>query len=161
MTLPNTPEIEAMRELHNYPESFDIVLAAPFESWERGAEKFALYDKIEAIVKRLGKSIFLPHREIGTEWPPKKVYAVVNQIVIPTSELMIAYLGLQSTAVGQMLANATLDRLPVIGFCESEEMANVYDLDSRIRIWKKIVYEDEERGLRSLENMLGSVFRSA
>ncbi len=160
MSRPNNAKSRMFRDEHEYDRRFDIVLAAAFEECEKGNEKFELYEKIAAVARRADRAIFLPHKEIEKDWKPEKVYAVTNEIVIPTSDLMIAYLGLQSTAAGIMMQRAAFNGVPIIAFCESRNLENFYEIRRTIGFWRNISFEDEASGLKNLEKATGDFFSS-
>lgn len=120
MSRQDTSTTEGLRDIFGYRENHDVVLACAFEECERGNERFDLYDRIGKVVEGLGKRPFLPHREIGLDWVPGKVYSIPNSIVIPTSDVVLAYLGLPSTAAGIMLGSAVQNGIPIIYLFENE-----------------------------------------
>lgn len=125
-----TETTKGLRDIFGFRDTFDIFLSCPFESSEKGNTKFAFYDKIGEVVRRIGKRPYLPHREINLQWPCEKIYTIPNSIVIPTSDVVLCYLGLPSTAAGIMLGSAVNNRIPIIYLFEKEE-----DFDSlKIRV---------------------------
>lgn len=159
MTVADNPEVTKLRNYYGYRDRFDIVLACAFEECEQGAKNFGFYDKIGDIAKGYGRRIFLPHKNINPEWDASKTYEVVNRIVVPESDLMIAYLGVQSTAAGIMMMSAKAESVPIIGVCESESMENLFEMRRKyIEFWKIVSFEDEKRGLASLGKAIGSFY---
>lgn len=115
-----TDKVEGLRNIYDYREKFDIVLACAFEPEERGNEKFDFYEKIGEVIKSLGKRPYLPHKEIDLNWPDGKIYDIPNSIVIPCSDIIVAYLGLQSLATGVMIGSAFNNKIPVSYLYEKE-----------------------------------------
>lgn len=116
-----TKTIEELRDQFDYRKRFDVVLACAFEPEEKGNTKFELYNKIGKVVEGVGKRPFLPHTEINLEGAPRDIYTIINQIVIPTSDVVLCYLGLESTAGGIMLGSAIQNRIPIIFLYEKPE----------------------------------------
>lgn len=99
---------------------FNVVLACAFEPEENAEQKFEFYDLIGETIRERGKNAFLPHREINLKWHPQMIYEKITAFAIPNSDLVIGYLGLESTATGIMLSHATECRKPVITLLEDE-----------------------------------------
>ncbi len=120
MAKQDSRRVEYLRREYNYNNVFDVVLAAPFEpEVENGCEsKFSFYDEIGDAVRKLGKRIFMPHRELLLSWSVYKIYNVANEIVIPSSDIMLCYMGIESTAAEMMVAKAQLTGIPVVYFFE-------------------------------------------
>ncbi len=108
-----TMEAELCRRRFNFQQEFDVVLACPFEEVEIPDEDvrrkiFDFYDCIGGVVRKLEKRPYLPHREIDLNWENHKIYAVPNTIVIPSSDIVLAYISIPSTAAGIMRGSAQL-----------------------------------------------------
>lgn len=121
MSRQDTEVIKGLRDIFDYRENFDVFLSCCFDKSEKGEEKFELYDRIGEVVKNLGKRIFLPHREIRLDWVSGKVFSIPNSIIIPTSDLVLCYLGLESTDTGIMLASASINKIPIIYLFENDK----------------------------------------
>ena len=120
MSRPDTGESEGLRDIFGFTEEFDVVLSCAFEPEENGDTRFDLYNQIGDVVRSVGKRPYIPHREIDLKWPPEKVYSIPNSIVIPTSDVVLCYLGLSSTAAGIMLGSAIRNRIPIIYLIEKQ-----------------------------------------
>ena len=112
--------VEGLRDIFDYREKFDVVLACAFEPEEKGNEKFNFYKKIGRVIRSIRKKPYLPHKEINLNWPPEKIYDISNEIVIPCSDIVIGYLGLQSCAAGIMIGSAFKNKIPVSYLYEKE-----------------------------------------
>jgi len=158
--------VEGLRDIYDYREKFDVFLACTFESCERGNEKFDFYDKIGKVVESVGKKPYLPHKEIDLNWPAEKIYDIPNQIVIPSSDIVIGYLGVQSYAAGIMIGSAFNYRIPVSYLYEKESgldalkyqrtdlftgETQTVDPGFRGNIYDLIEFENEEEALEKLK----------
>ena len=100
----------------------------------------------------LGKKAFLPHREVADNWTDSQVYNVINRIVIPSSELVLGYLGIPDVDTGMMLQNAIRFQKPVILFYEDG-----IDHHKEVRInptISPIVFRTDNEALEKLEKAL-------
>lgn len=86
---------QVLREILGYWDEFDVVLTAPFRTFEGSRDlfehRFPFYERIGAVVSGLGKSIFLPHRDLDFSQDKKRQSAQLLGIIIPSSQLEIAY----------------------------------------------------------------------
>ncbi len=121
MSRKDTPLTEGLRNILGFRENYDVVLACAFEPEENGNTKFELYDKIGLVVKNISKRPYLPHKELNLNWPLGKIYSIPNGIVIPTADVVIAYLGLPSSAGGTMIGSAVQSKIPIIYLYEKTE----------------------------------------
>ncbi len=84
-----------LRDIVGYWNEFDVVLSAPFRDRTRDTsmfeDRFPFYERIGAVVSDLGKSVFLPHRDLDCSQPIERQYAQLYDIIIPSSKLEIAY----------------------------------------------------------------------
>lgn len=119
MSRPETEATEGLRDILDFRGQFDVFLACAFEECERGQTKFELYDRIGEVVRKIGKRPFLPHREIGLEWSGDVICPITKGIVIPTSDVVLCYLGLPSSAAGVFLARAVKTKAPFIYLFEN------------------------------------------
>lgn len=126
----------------DFRKNYDVVLACAFEPCEIFhsrrdlMEVFEFYDKIGEVVKKIGKRPYLPHEEINLEWSPEKIYSIPNDIVIPNADIVIGYLGINSTVTGIMLGSAQKNRIPISylyhNYKDLEKLkVGIYDLFSR------------------------------
>lgn len=130
MSKPDTKTTKGLKDIFGFRDEFDVVLACAFEPEEKGYAKFELYDRIGNLLRKIGKRPYLPHREIDLQWPCEKVYSIPNSIVIPTSDVVLCYLGLPSIARGIMVGSAIQNRIPIIYLFEEQK-----DFDSlKVRI---------------------------
>lgn len=120
MSKQGSTKIRGLRDIYGYHDRFDVVLACAFELEEKGNEKFGFYDKMGGVTQSIGKKPYLPHKEIDLNWPPEKIYDITNKIVIPCSDIVIGYLGLQSLATGIMIGSAFKHKIPVSYFYEKK-----------------------------------------
>ena len=163
-----------LRDILDYRDEFDVVLACAFEPEEKGPEKFNFYDKIGEAIEKIGKRPYLPHKEIDLNWPPEKIYDIPNSIVIPCSDIVIGYLGLQSNAAGIMIGSAFKNKIPVSYLYEKEigldslkfELTNlttgkteIKDLGWKGEIYDLIEFEDENEALEKLRLSLEAFYR--
>lgn len=104
---------------YDFRKRYDVVLACAFEPCEifqsrrELMEVFEFYEKIGGVIEKIDKRPYLPHKEINLEWDPEMIYSVPNDIVIPNADIVIGYLGINSTAAGIMLASAQIRRIPI------------------------------------------------
>ncbi len=150
-------EVSHYRHMYGYFKEFDITLAAAFEPEEKGASKFPFYNDIGRVVESFGKTIFLPHKEIDLDWEPRKIYDVANRIVIPSSDLVLCYSGLPSTAAGIMIEHAYhIGKTLVLLHDKNEgirEAATMVDFRGIIR------FEDERQAIDMLKFYLERFYR--
>lgn len=116
-----TAQTQRLRDMLDYHASFDVVLACPFEEVEIPDDNlriktFDFYDSIGDMVKKLGKRPYLPHREIDLNWEPRKIFRLVNEIVIPTCDIVLTDVHIPSHAAGIMMGSAVVCRIPMIYF---------------------------------------------
>jgi hypothetical protein len=182
MARNDTAESSGLRDIYGFREGFDVALAAAFEpDVEPGCrERFGFYDEVGRVVERLGKRPFLPHRHVDLEWSPEKIVGIVNGIVIPTSDIVVAYLGVNSGAGGIMIGRAFQARVPVSYLYErsvglDDLRCGIIGVDpltgqSRVRIsesgfkgdvYDLIEFEGDEEGLQKLELSLKRFYERA
>lgn len=173
--------VDGLRDIYGYHDRFDVFLACAFEPKEKGPEKFDFYEKIGEVIKKLGKGPYLPHKEIDLNWPNEKIYDIPNEIVIPCSDIVISYLGLQSITAGIMVENAFEKKIPVSYLYEkevgldplkyrSEEFiltkegvqqikTKIIDPGWRGDIYDLIEFENEEKALEKLKLSLEAFYK--
>lgn len=101
-------------------EKYDVVLACAFEpeeifySHRDLIDVLIFYDNIGEIIQKIGKRPYLPHKEIDLGWDPSQMFSIPNEIVIPSADLVIGYLGINSTAAGIMIGSAQMFGIPLI-----------------------------------------------
>ena len=144
MSKQDTESIEGLRDIFDFRNNYDVVLACAFEPEEKGDTKFELYNRIGWAVKNVGKRPYLPHNELDLDWPPGKIYSIPNNIVIPTADVILGYIGLPSLATGVMIGSAIKSDLPMIWLYESEQ-----DFEGLKVIIDKISLDDKmkDRGI--------------
>ena len=108
--------IECIRRTWDYHERFEICLAAAFELFEASKKIFSLYDRISSELRNMGKKVFVPHKHINPDWSGPEIYDIVSEIIIPSSELVLADMGNESTAAGMMAAMAWQKAVPFMCF---------------------------------------------
>ncbi len=121
MSKQDTTIIAGLRDIFGFREKYDVVLACAFEPEEKGHTKFKLYDRIGEIIEKIGKKPYLPHQELSLEWSQEKIYSIPNSIVIPTSDILLAYIGLNSSAAGVMIGSAINNKIPIVYLYEEKE----------------------------------------
>ena len=171
MARNETIETEELREIYGFHEKYDVTLACAFEpDVDRGCERrFTFYDSIGKVVERLGKKAFLPHKHADLNWSPEKIVGIINGIVIPTSDLVLAYIGINTTSGGVMLGKAITSGIPVSYMYEDESCLNylksliiIIDEAGRERtvvrepgfrgnVYDLIQFDNDKDGLRKLE----------
>ncbi len=151
MARPETFSQESLRHVYNYWDMFDVALIADFES-ERAKEKFDFYEKIGEAVTSIGKRIFLPHKHIEGTWEPEKVYAVPNNILIPSLDLVLFYAGLAHTDPGIMVQRAAHAGIPVLCFYNISEGEEAYTITKPLTTCiDTIIYENETRAVERIK----------
>ncbi len=117
MSKDDTEETSGLRDIFDFSERYDVVLACAFEPEEIGKVSqrgiFNFYDSIGEVIKKIGKRPYLPHKDIDLKWPNEKIYSIPNSIVIPTSDIVLGYLGINSLAAGIMLGSALTNSIPI------------------------------------------------
>lgn len=178
MSRKNTEEIEGLRDIFDFREQYDVVLACAFEPEEIDKKKikdaFNFYDSIGKIVEKISKRPYLPHREIDLNWTCGKIYSIPNNIVIPTSDIVLGYLGINSPAVGIMLGSAQtygvpitylyedynyLDRLKVKITNLSTGEESIKDEGFKGEVYDLIEFKDEEELFSKLELSLRKFYK--
>lgn len=151
MARPETFSQENLRHIYNYWDVFDIALLADFES-ERAKKRFDFYDKIGEAVASIGKRIFLPHKHIESTWEPEKVYAVPNNILIPSLDLVLFYAGLAHADPGIMVQRAVHAGIPVLCFYNISEREEASTLTRPLTTCiDTIIYENEARAVEKIK----------
>lgn len=160
MARPDDSGVAKYKEMYGIRNRFDIVLAVAFEPEEKGDIRFVFYDALGERIRRLGKTIYLPHREIDLGWPCEKIYDIVNEIVIPTSDLVLCYAGLPSTATGIMAGSAIKHRVPVIYFYERGRENN-FDSNKLFRadVQDLIEFDNDEEALEKIEASVRAFYK--
>ena len=119
-TYPFLTSVDRQRVVWKYYNEYDVALIGAFGPEERSEEALPLYEKIDELVTELGGNMFMPHRDIDEEWTHEKTYRIVNEIVIPTAEVCVAYVGIPSFAGGIMLQRARSESRPIIYLHEKD-----------------------------------------
>jgi hypothetical protein len=158
MARQDTQKTAEYRTMYDYQKRFDLTLATAFELEERGNTRFDFYDRIGKAVNELGRTIFLPHREISLDWPPEKIHDIATEIVVPTSDLVIAYAGIPSSAGGVMVGAAYQNNVPVIYFYEKGREGNLSDICFRADVWALIEFETDEEAISRLREQIKYYF---
>jgi hypothetical protein len=155
MARPDNSSTEGYRLIYGYNSQFDVVIAGAFEECERGPEVFELYDAIGEVVRSIGKRPFLPNRDIDLGWMNEQIYDIPNEIVIPTSDIVLCYAGLPSSAAGMMAGSAIFNKIPLVYFFDNARGKN---LDSPKlfagRILDLIEFKDNDECCGKLEAFL-------
>ena len=174
MSKQGSTKVRGLREIYGYHNKFNIVLACAFEPEEKGNEKFDFYNKIGEVIDSIGKKPYLPHKEIDINWPPEKIYDIPNSIIIPCSDIVIGYLGLQSLATGIMIGSAFEHKIPVSYFYEkkvgldslkcqltdlSTGKTKIVDPGWKGEIYDLIDFENEDEALSKLKLSLEAFYK--
>ena len=161
MAKPETTVQKFLREQYNYTKVFGVGLLADFEG-PQAESRFDFYNKIGTAIKSLEKRLFLPHVEVPEDWGPKKVYDIVNEIVVPSLDLALFYGGLASADTGMMLQRATREGIPVICFYEKERADQVATLTRDLTTCvDTIIFEDETRGIERLKEAVAKFYKNS
>jgi len=112
MARTENEEIPGVRDILDYRKSFDVFLACDFES-QNGKQRIPFYERIGEIIFGLGKRPFLPHREIDLKEDPGKLVSIIQGIVIPSSDIVLAYLGGEPMSTGMMMGWASAKGIPL------------------------------------------------
>ena len=112
MTKPNYKEIRGLRDILDYRKQFDVYLACDFETTQ-GKSRIPFYEDIGKIIERLGKRVFLPHRELDLNEDPGRLVAIALGVVLPSSDIVLAYLGGESGSTGIVIGRAGGLDIPV------------------------------------------------
>lgn len=161
MSRKDTDEIEGLRDIYDFRKCYDVVLACAFEPEEIGRDKikkvFSFYDSIGEIVEKIDKRPYLPHKEIDLSWPCEKIYSIPNSIVIPTSDIVLGYLGINSLAAGIMLGSAQLCEIPITYLYEDYNnldrlKVNITNLSTGEESIKDFVFKKEVYDLIEFKN---------
>lgn len=174
MSKQGSTKVRGLRDIYGYYENFDVVLACAFEPEEKGNEKFDFYDKIGEVIEGIEKKLYMPHKEIDLNWPCEKIYDIPNEIVIPCSDIVVAYLGLQSHATGIMTGSAFDNKIPVsylyekkVGLdslkCQLTNLSTgrtqIVDPGWKGEIYDLIEFENEDEALSKLKLSLDAFYR--
>lgn len=125
MVRENSEEVLSYRTKYSYNKSFDVALLTSFEP-EDGVDKYSFYENIADTVRKLGKSVFVPHIDISLKWGDRKIYNVINNIILPTSDIAISHIGIEySSAVDTMNVNAQFNKIPLICIKEKSSKAKI------------------------------------
>jgi len=173
--------IKYLNKCYDFRKNYDVVLACAFFPSEIFyfkkdlKEVHEFYDKIGQLIRNIGKRPYLPHKEIDLEWETEKVDSVINNIIIPNSDIVIGYLGIDSNLVQTMLYSAQRNRVQIIYlYNDSESLERLKnELDSLYKEkslekyieFKKGVFElieskDEKELLSKLELSLNRFYEN-
>lgn len=130
---------------------YEVIMGTPFEDFEAEVSRYILYEKIATRMGEKGLRTFVPHRDIGKDWPPNKVYDTVINQIIPHANLVLADIGVRqdgigSSAVGAMVARACQCNVELVTFYEKGRRAR-----DCFPISKEIEYQTSEELLRKIE----------
>jgi hypothetical protein len=121
-----------LRSLAGDFSSYEVFLAHDIS--KRPEESIILlYEAIGDLCNRLGHKAFLPYTAVGFpgdkhELQPRDSYVLINDIMVPNTKLVLAYIGLQSADVGAMSGCAMRHEKPIIYVCEKENAKNILEL---------------------------------
>ena len=167
------PDPEALREMFGYWDKFDVFLTAPFRDSKGSASlfeaRFPFYEKIGSVVSGLGKSIFLPHRDLDSSESSERRESKLYDIIIPSSKLEIAYFPLSphfESIRGYndrdmidwdlMWSKARTSRIPSISLYHAgTKYQQVRGLPNQV---DEISFETEEEALRELKRSVKRFF---
>lgn len=178
--MSETKDPKNLRELVGYWNEFDVVLTAPFRDRERVTglfeDRFPFYERIGVVVSDLGKSAFLPHRDLDCSQPIERQHAQLYDIIIPSSKVEIAYFPrsphFDSGVKGQMptyhdsdmiewelmWSTARTSKIPSISlYHEGSRFPYVRGMPNQI---DEIAFKDEEEALRELRRSFRQFFSS-
>ena len=140
--------IESYKDIYGYRKVFDICLATPFEPEETDGSRYGFYEKTSEKIGKLGKKIFVPHKEIDLNWPPAKIYDIIQEIIIPHSELVLCEIS-ASLAAGMMGGRAYQCKKPVIHFYRKG--AFLENIIFRLDVFDLIEYTQEKEALEKIK----------
>ena len=90
MVYPDTDEIRELRREFDFFGSWDVALAVPYEESEGVTlmhRKF--YEGITRSIESIGRSCFLPHRDLNQGLREGNPISVLMEIVVPTCDLLL------------------------------------------------------------------------
>jgi hypothetical protein len=146
----------------NKKNKYQVCLATPFEDFEADVSRYPLYESIGKLMEQKGKKTFIPHRDIMDDWPDRKVYTEVNEVIIPSTELVIGDIGMRddgigSTAVGMMITTALQHRIPLIFFYKQGRKIKDKELNLFYET-PEIEYQTDKELLKRLETKVKEFF---
>ena len=118
----------------------------------------ALYEEIGNVCEEIGISAYIPHKhtdpDINKDVTPETVFMVDKQEVL-TSDLIIAYVGIQSLGVGMELGLAFTNNIPVILLYESNQRISrmILGIPENIKV-ADVVFDDSQDAVTKLKTTL-------
>jgi hypothetical protein len=91
MARPETNETRKLRREYDFYAKYDAALICAFNPGKT-YERTGFCDAIGDVVRKLKKRPFIPHRDISTDWYPGEIISITSSIVVPTVDIIIAYL---------------------------------------------------------------------
>ncbi len=165
-----------MSKVRPIAEEYDTVLAHCIDS-EESKQKALFYDSIAAAVERAGHSCFVPYKHVG--WPgdpdekdPRNTYVLINDVMIPSADLVIVYLGIPSTSLGMMLGSVLSTGRNALYLVERDaplepKVDALVHHDPKLGIHKDyrkvgvIEFDSEDQAVQELEGAVRSHFSNA
>lgn len=122
MARKDTEETEGLRDIFDFRKRYDIILAGDYEiEKEKSKKRLDLYENIKEKIEKVSKRAYIPNKDLEESWSPDKTYIVLNNIIIPTSDLVLSYLGLTSIATCIMTSHAAKNNIPIAYLYEKQD----------------------------------------
>ncbi|MEK6914699.1 MAG: hypothetical protein AABW83_03545 [Nanoarchaeota archaeon] len=130
----------------DFRKRYDVFLACAFEPQEIFyskrdlCETYNFYEQIGEIIKKFKKRPYLPHKEINLNWDSNTISNILNDVIIPNSDIVISYLEIKSESVENILASAKKKRISIYSLIESEDKNKLL---SDLELYLRNFYEQE------------------
>jgi len=178
MAKPDNEEIRGLRDILDYRKQFDIYLACDFET-DMGKSRIPFYEDIGKIMERLGKRTFLPHKELDLNEDPGRLVSIALGIVLPSTDIVLAYLGGESGSTGIVIGRALASNIPVSYLYEENGVGleslkyglvsvdletgrtktRVIDPGFRGEVYDLIEFKDDKEALKKIDASMRAFYR--
>lgn len=141
----------------------DVFLGIPFEKEGTSdpSRKYDFFDSIAEEIASLGKTVFMPHRVVEDDWSAPRVNREVMGS-LENSDLALMYLGIESTAVGMMIARAAMKELPAFYFFEHGKVID-HSRSMADAVWgngwpDEITYRTETEAVQKIKSAVSEFY---
>ena len=114
---PSNDDIEKYKIRYGYNKGFDVVLLTPDSVADLSKRVF--YESLREGIESLGRSVFLPHKEINSSLKEAKIKAIMRGIVIPLSEIVVCEPNLEEKFIRDSVNFTRLNKTPTIYMYET------------------------------------------
>jgi len=145
------------REEYGYMKEFQISLGTAFKR-DPNDPRFDFYDNLADALEDLGKKTFVPYRDINHGWSKKKIRDIITNIVVPSSDLVLADVKIPDYISELIVSRASELEIPFISFFTNFSYEEARKLLLRCRlIEKECSLEELQREWEVVKRIAGRV----